>query len=101
VKQGKVVEEYERLNGVRNGSVGKRSLDGQNVRPTKEDIAKEFGVDTRMLRRLKQLTRLIPEVQSEVAVGYLGIRQAITGGTEEGSTVAPTLRCDNATHSRI
>ncbi|MGY0372503.1 hypothetical protein [Clostridium sp. JNZ J1-5] len=49
VKQGKVYAEYEKLCGVRHG--GSR---GKNYPlKTQEDIAKELGVSTETIRRLK------------------------------------------------
>ena len=70
-KQGKWLVEYERLRGVRDGRYGKRSLDGQFVRLKQEDIADELGVDARTIRRLKNLTTLIPELQDIITEGKI------------------------------
>jgi ParB family transcriptional regulator, chromosome partitioning protein len=64
VKQGKVVTEYERLNGIR---IGRPEKLPQTAVIKQSDIAKEFGVSVDTLQRLKQLTLLIPEVQLEVS----------------------------------
>ncbi len=71
IKQGKWLVEYERLRGVRDGRYGKRSLDGQFVRLKQEDIADELGVDARTIRRLKNLTTLIPELQDIITEGKI------------------------------
>ena len=70
-KQGKWLVEYELLRGVRDGRYGKRSLDGQFVRLKQEDIADELGVDARTIRRLKNLTTLIPELQDIITEGKI------------------------------
>jgi ParB family chromosome partitioning protein len=76
IKQSKVISEYERLCGVRQGSAGKRSLGRQNVVPNQEEIALQFGVDVRTIQRIKKLQDLIPELQDLVETGNLSASAA-------------------------
>ena len=70
IKQAKWVEEYEKLRGVRQGSAGRP--DGQNVRGvTQDDIAKELGVDSKTLRRLKSLLKVDPALQALTSDGKI------------------------------
>jgi len=70
IKQAKWVEEYEKLRGVRQGSAGQ--ADGHNVRGvTQDDIAKELGVDSKTLRRLKSLLKLDPALQALISDGKI------------------------------
>ena len=62
MKQSRVITEYEKLCGVSQG----RQKNGHNVRISQQDIANEFGVDARTIRRLKKLQDLIPELQDMV-----------------------------------
>jgi len=68
MKQSKVLSEYERLCGVREGRPDKLR---QNVAVSQEDIAKQFGVDVRTIQRLKKLQDLVPELQNLVEDGSL------------------------------
>ena len=74
VKQGRVYSEYEKLRGVTQG----RQKNGQNVRLTQEDIAKELGVDVRTIRRLKQLQNLSPELQQLIEDGSVKYTTALS-----------------------
>jgi len=65
VKQGKVVSEYEKLRGVHKGN---HQVKPQNA-VSQADLAKEFGVSVDTLQRLKQISKLIPELQSAVSDG--------------------------------
>ena len=70
IKQARWVEEYEKLRGVRQGSAGQ--ADGHNVRGiTQDDIAKELGVDSKTLRRLKSLLKLDPAIQALISDGKI------------------------------
>ena len=73
IKQGKWLVEYERLRGVRDGRYGKRSLDGNNSRLNTQSVIaeKELGMDTSTLRKLKRLTKLIPELQEVISEGNI------------------------------
>ena len=77
VKQGKVYAEYEKLCGVRQGSEGKRSLDPQFVGLTQEQIAKELGVSTETIRRLKKLQTLSPDLQQLIEDGSVKYTTAL------------------------
>ncbi|MDM0529532.1 ParB/RepB/Spo0J family partition protein [Clostridium perfringens] len=62
MKQSKVITEYEKLCEIKHG--GAR---GHNVHlNNQEQIASEFGITPRQLRRLKKLQDLIPELQDMV-----------------------------------
>ncbi|MDC4245546.1 ParB/RepB/Spo0J family partition protein [Clostridium perfringens] len=62
MKQSRVITEYEKLCEIKHG--GAR---GHNVRlNNQEQIASEFGITPRQLRRLKKLQDLIPELQDMV-----------------------------------
>ena len=63
IKQSKLITEYEKLCGVTQG----RQKSGHNVRISQEDIAKQLGVDTRTLRRLKELQNLSPDLQEIIS----------------------------------
>ena len=71
VKQAKWLEEYMRLKGVRQGSAGKRSLEGNNSPLKQEDIAKELGVDVTTLKNLKSLLKLDPAFQALISEGKI------------------------------
>lgn len=71
VKQAKWLEEYMRLKGVRQGSAGKRSLEGNNSPLKQEDIAKELGVDVTTLKNLKSLLKLDPAIQALISNGKI------------------------------
>jgi ParB/RepB/Spo0J family partition protein len=71
VKQAKWLDEYMRLKGVRQGSAGKRSLEGNNSPLKQEDIAKELGVDVTTLKNLKSLLKLDPAFQALVSEGKI------------------------------
>lgn len=71
VKQAKWLDEYMRLKGVRQGSAGKRSLEGNNFPLKQEDIAKELGVDVRTLKNLKSLLKLDPALQALISDGKI------------------------------
>lgn len=76
VKQGRVYEKYERLCGIKNG--GDRKSVGQIDRlMTQEQMAKELGTDVRTLRRLKQLTKLSPELQELISDGTVKYTTAL------------------------
>lgn len=68
MKMAKCIMELERIKGVRQGSAGKVSLDGQNDHPkySQEDLANEIGLKPRQIRRYKELLKLIPELQDMV-----------------------------------
>ena len=70
VKQARLIQEYERLEGIRNG--GDRKSERHNVAlKTQVDIAKELGVDVRTLQRLKKLNDLDPVLQDLISEGKL------------------------------
>lgn len=72
IKQAKWLVEYERLRGVRQGSGGDQKSNGHNVRLISQDeVANELGVDSRTIRRLKQLLDLYPEFQDMISEGRL------------------------------
>lgn len=72
IKLGRCIKELERIYGIRDGSAGKRSLDGNNFHPKSQaDIAEELGISQRQLSNYKKLTELIPEVQDLVETGYV------------------------------
>lgn len=60
VKQGRIITEYEKLCGIRRGG------NQYTKRISQLDIAKEFGISTRTVRRIKSLLNLIPELQDMV-----------------------------------
>lgn len=68
IKQAKLIVEYEKLNGIKRGRPEKS---GHNVRISQEDIAKEFGVDVRTIRRIKELSALLPEFQDIISSGCI------------------------------
>ena len=72
IKQSKLITEYEKLCGVRQGSAGKVSLDGNNSpRLSQSDIAKQLGVDETTLRNLKRLQTLSPDLQEIISSGQI------------------------------
>ena len=80
IKQSKLVSEYEKLCGVTQG----RQKNGNNLRISQEDIAKQSGADSSDLRRLKQLqktTLTADDVQSIMGCGknnlYILMREAV------------------------
>lgn len=71
VKQGRWIAEYERLRGVRQGSA-RQKVDQHNVgQVSQEDIARELGVTTITLQRLKSLNTLLPELQDIISEGRI------------------------------
>lgn len=73
MKMAKCIQELERIKGIRKGSAGKVSLDGNNFLPksTQKDLANQIGLDERQLRNYKQLNDLIPELQTMVENGSM------------------------------
>lgn len=71
VKQARWLDEYMRLKGVRQGSAGKRSIEGNNSPLKQEDIAKELGVDVSTLKNLKSLLKLDPALQALISDGKI------------------------------
>ena len=70
IKQGRWIKEYERLKGVRRG--GDRKSNGNYSRLiSQEEIAKELGIDATMLRNLKRLGNLLPELQDVISEGRI------------------------------
>lgn len=69
--------------GVREGSAGKRSLEGQNAsQKTIIDIAETLGETERTTKRILKLNDLIPQLQSLVSNGKLGTTAAKELGIE-------------------
>jgi ParB family chromosome partitioning protein len=66
VKQGKLIKEYERLEGIKRGGAKR-----QFVALKQEDIAKELGVDVKTLQRLKRLAELPQEFQELITSGNM------------------------------
>ncbi|MFL0194437.1 ParB N-terminal domain-containing protein [Clostridium sp. WILCCON 0269] len=78
VKQGKVYEEYERLCGVRQGSMNSKGFNvGDKLSLTQEQIAKELGTDVRTIQRLKKLRTLSPELQQLIDNGTVKYTTAL------------------------
>lgn len=73
MKMARCIWELERIKGVRQGSAGKVSLDGQNDHPkySQKDLADEIGMKPRQIRRYKELLKLIPELQDMVENGSM------------------------------
>lgn len=71
IKQGRWIAEYERLRGVRQGSHGTKSDQDNLARITQADIAKELGVTTETLQKLKRLNTLLPEIQEIISDGRI------------------------------
>lgn len=65
VKQGKLIKEYERLCGIKQGRKT------ENFSVSQEDIAKQLGVDARTLRNLKKLAELPQEFQDMISNGAI------------------------------
>lgn len=74
VKLGRCFKELERIYGIEYGGDRKSSGTKFNLK-TQEDLAKEYGISTKMLSNYKKLTTLIPEIQDLV----------------ENETVSPTV----------
>lgn len=70
MKQSRVIVTYEELCNIKKGN-NQYSI-GHNVRSTQSQIAKELGISIRQLRRLKDLQKLIPELQDMVENNELG-----------------------------
>ncbi|MPN34800.1 hypothetical protein SDC9_182294 [bioreactor metagenome] len=72
IKFARCIQELEKIYDVRNGSAGKRSLDGNNFPPkTQSDLAEQFGVSEKQLRNYKNLLTLVPELQDSIEQGIL------------------------------
>ncbi|MBN1076065.1 hypothetical protein DVV91_17230 [Clostridium botulinum] len=73
MKMAKCIQELERIKGIRKGSAGKVSLDGNNFPPksNQANLASEIGLDERQLRNYKQLNDLIPELQTMIENGSM------------------------------
>ena len=71
IKQAKMIQEYERLNGVRGGRP--KNCDNLSQFPTKtqQDIANELGVDVKTIQRLKRLADLPAEYQDLITQGTM------------------------------
>ncbi len=78
VKLGRCIRELERIEGIREGSSGKRSsnLEVQNALPKQSDLAKEIGISVDQLKRYKSLTNLIPELSDLVESGEVNLTTA-------------------------
>lgn len=70
IKQAKMIQEYERLRGVRQGSTKTKRKPGEVV-ITQDDVAKELGIDASTLRNLKRLLKLDPSVQELITTGCI------------------------------
>ena len=75
-KQAKLIEEYERLCGVKMGRPGKVPHNA-GLSKTQEQIAKEFGCSVDTLRRLKQFNRLPAEIKEAVKEGRFSVTTAV------------------------
>ena len=71
IKQAKMIQEYERLNGVRMGR--KKSTENFCTFPSKsqQDIANELGVDVTTLQNIKRLATLPVEYQDLISQGTM------------------------------
>ena len=76
VKQGRVYEQYEKLCGVRQGSLNTEpKFSAQQM--TQSEIAKELGVSVDTIQNLKKLTRLSPELQQLIENGQVKYTTAL------------------------
>ena len=68
MKMARCILELERIKGIRQGSAGKVSLDGDNLSPkySQKDMAEELHISQRQLSDYKKLLNLIPELQDMV-----------------------------------
>lgn len=69
IKQAKLLKEYEKLSGVRQGSAYKKAEPNYSVQLTQENIAKQLGVSVDTLQNIKRLTTLLPEFQDIISSG--------------------------------
>lgn len=76
VKQGALIEEYERLCGISRGRPNEKTGNNSRIK-SQEELAKEFGCDVTTLRNLKRLSRLPPEVQEIIRSGKLSPTTAV------------------------
>lgn len=76
VKQGALIEEYERLCGISRGRPNEKTGNNSRIK-SQEELAKEFGCDVTTLRNLKRLNKLPPEVQEIIRSGKLSPTTAV------------------------
>lgn len=76
VKQGALIEEYERLCGISRGRPNEKTGNNSRIK-SQEELAKEFGCDVTTLRNLKRLSKLPPEVQEIIRSGKLSPTTAV------------------------
>ena len=74
IKQGKIILKYEDLCGVQRGNP---SLLKTAPLKTQKEIAEELGIGIDTLKRLKNLQKLAPEVQSKIENEELGYTTAL------------------------
>ena len=70
IKQARLIQEYERLAGVRQGSAY-RADPNNSGQVTQKDIAKQLGVSVDTIANLKKLTKLDPSIQELISEGKL------------------------------
>lgn len=69
VKQGKIIDEYAKLCGIRKGGDRRGSKGNNSLLKTLEDIAKENGVDVTTIKNLRSLANLDPDLQELISTG--------------------------------
>ncbi len=80
IKYAKCIVELERIDGVRQGSFGKKPkflIESGEPTRLQSELAKELGVSGKTLRRYKRLLELEPDIQQDVADGKIGVSAAL------------------------
>lgn len=86
IKQAKMIQEYERLNGVHRGRRSAEETGNNSPIKSQQEIADELGVDVTTLRNLKRLNTLPSEFQQLIQDGKLSATtgyKIIAGLTED------------------
>ncbi|MDL2235351.1 ParB N-terminal domain-containing protein [Christensenellaceae bacterium OttesenSCG-928-L17] len=73
IKKARILQEYERLRGVRQGSVrqSSKNLDRNNCGLTRGEVANEMNMSTRQYENYLRLLKLIPEIQEMIETGRI------------------------------
>lgn len=71
IKQSKLITEYEKLCGVRQGSAYTKAQPHNAVQVTQDDIAKFFNTSVDTVQRLKRLQTLSPDLQEIISSGQI------------------------------
>lgn len=104
IKKSRIANFLKEYWGVRDGSAGRRSLEGQNApQKTLSDISETMGESERNTKRILKLHDLIPELQQLVSEGKLGTTAAeqLAYLSEEEQKVLLSVKGDSISSTTV